>query len=65
MTEELKVVVWDWVGALVAGLIPLLIFLFVSVFAVVPATEAPEVWWAKFYGELVNHVLTLAIVTAT
>lgn len=65
MTAELKVVVWDWFGALLAGLIPLLIFLLVSVTAISTPNEDPAVWWVHFYGELVDQLLVLAIVTST
>jgi hypothetical protein len=65
VTEELKVVLWDWFGALLAGAIPLLIFLFVSAEAIVPGGQSATAWWSKFYSELVNHLLVISIVTST
>lgn len=64
MTRAIRVVVWDWLPGFAAGLIPLLVFLFVSVEASPPPTETAPQWWAKFDSGLVDHLLILAMVTS-
>ena len=64
MRKELKRVVWEWLPGLVAGLIPLAVFLLVSVEAIVPTGVNPEQWWASFCSSLVDHLLIVAIVTS-
>ncbi|HVU28767.1 MAG TPA: hypothetical protein VHE36_00065 [Sphingomicrobium sp.] len=60
----MKDVVWDWLPGFAAGLIPLVIFLFVSAMAAPPAKETPDQWWKHFNNGLVDHLIILGLVTS-
>lgn len=65
MTQNFKHVIWEWLPGVVAGLIPLLVFLFVSVQADGPTNPTElGLWWKSFYDGLLEHLIVLGIVTS-
>lgn len=70
MTKELKRIVWEWLPGVVAGLMPLLVFVLVKSQAtslptagnaVVAALEATQ----RLHDGLAEHLIVFSIVTST
>jgi uncharacterized BrkB/YihY/UPF0761 family membrane protein len=67
MTKELKKVVWQWLPGMVAGIIPLLIFLAVSMNKGLGYTDEISRTFEgyRFWDGLVGHLLVFGIVTSS
>ena len=67
VTKELKSVIWEWLPGMVAGIIPLLIFLAVSMNGHLPVggDELYEIYVAdRFWNGLLGHLLVFSMVTS-
>jgi FtsH-binding integral membrane protein len=64
MSQDLKEVIWEWLPGVVAGLIPLVVFLLVA--NQVPPPHGDPAAAAQHYREgMVGHLLVFGIVTSS
>jgi hypothetical protein len=65
MSQELKQVIWEWLPGVVAGLIPLVVFLLVASQTGGMSHDDPAAAARHFHDGLVGHLLVFGIVTSS
>ena len=65
MSQELKRVIWEWLPGVVAGLIPLVVFLLVASQTGGTPQADPAAAALHYHDGMVGHLLVFAIVTSS